>query len=180
MVLNVPEKIPYKVITGGFLNGHADAHKSALYFLHNSDRGIKDYHIYRTIIGSDDALEDVTPRRVVNIDAEIERVLFFSVSPTGKRMAVACKVNGSWGLCVGDIEHPLKYMWLFEVDFPSVEEPGFIVTSVPHWSPDGEWIAYSSDEDGDWDIYVVRPDGTDKHNITADWPSNESMPAWRY
>ncbi|MCL7413950.1 MAG: DPP IV N-terminal domain-containing protein, partial [ANME-2 cluster archaeon] len=32
----------------------------------------------------------------------------------------------------------------------------------PTWSPAGNWIAYASKEQGDFDIWVMRPDGTDK------------------
>ena len=29
----------------------------------------------------------------------------------------------------------------------------------PAWSPDGSRIAFASDRDGDWDIYVMDADG---------------------
>jgi hypothetical protein len=39
-----------------------------------------------------------------------------------------------------------------------------------HWSPDGEWIAYDFDHangGGTRDVWLVRPDGTDAHQITV-------------
>lgn len=34
------------------------------------------------------------------------------------------------------------------------------------WSPDGTRIAFTSNRDGDWDIYTINPDGTDLTNVT--------------
>jgi tricorn protease len=36
----------------------------------------------------------------------------------------------------------------------------------PAWSPDGEYIAYISDESGEDEIYVIKPDGTGKRKLT--------------
>ena len=53
------------------------------------------------------------------------------------------------------------------------------------WSPDGQWVAFQTDRDGDWEIYVVRPtcanpaqacsDGM--RNLTND-PGNDMYPNW--
>jgi len=51
------------------------------------------------------------------------------------------------------------------------------------WSADGEWIYYSSAEDGDWDVYRIHPDGSGRENLTDDWgggSSNEIYPAVRW
>jgi len=37
---------------------------------------------------------------------------------------------------------------------------------LPVWSPDGRWIAFRSDRDGTWAIYVVRPDGSGLRRVT--------------
>ena len=41
--------------------------------------------------------------------------------------------------------------------------------SQPAWSPDGNWIAYASDYDGNeqWDIFLVSPKGGDVVNLTT-------------
>jgi Tol biopolymer transport system component len=48
----------------------------------------------------------------------------------------------------------------------------------PTWSPDGGWLAFYSDRDGDWDIYVMASDGSDVVKLTGE-RSNDQVPAWR-
>lgn len=38
----------------------------------------------------------------------------------------------------------------------------------PVWSPDGRWIAYVSDESGEDEIYIIKPDGSGKTRISSD------------
>ena len=43
------------------------------------------------------------------------------------------------------------------------------INQHPTWSPDGEWVAYSSDHAhviGYFDLYLVRSDGTEWHRLT--------------
>ena len=47
----------------------------------------------------------------------------------------------------------------------------------PAWSPDGHWIAFQSHRDGNWEIYVMREDGSEQTRIT-DHPSADRMPVW--
>jgi Tol biopolymer transport system component len=49
--------------------------------------------------------------------------------------------------------------------------------SDPVWSPDGEKIAFNSDRDGDFEIYVMDSDGTDLVKIT-DNNDNDASPSW--
>ncbi len=49
--------------------------------------------------------------------------------------------------------------------------------SDPSWSPDGNKIAFSSDRDGDWEIYVMDADGSDIVQLT-DNSSTDSDPSW--
>ena len=47
----------------------------------------------------------------------------------------------------------------------------------PTWSPDGSHIAFTSNRDGDFDIYVMKSDGSDQHRLT-DMAGRDSSPAW--
>jgi TolB protein len=37
----------------------------------------------------------------------------------------------------------------------------------PVWSPDGQWIVFTSERDGSADLYRVRPDGTGLQRLTT-------------
>jgi len=45
------------------------------------------------------------------------------------------------------------------------------------WPPDGTRIAFASNRDGDWDIYTMRPDGTDVRQLTMNEDLDE-YPTW--
>lgn len=48
----------------------------------------------------------------------------------------------------------------------------------PDFSPNGAWIVFVSDENGDADLFVARVDGSDVSQIT-DAPGLQCAPAWR-
>ena len=35
------------------------------------------------------------------------------------------------------------------------------------WSPTGEWIVFASDRGGDFEVWLVRPDGSGLHKLVA-------------
>ena len=45
------------------------------------------------------------------------------------------------------------------------------------WSPDGELITFTSDREGNWDLYTMTPDGENIDRIT-DSDDNEGWPSW--
>ncbi len=47
----------------------------------------------------------------------------------------------------------------------------------PAWSPDGKHIAFTSNRDGNYEIYVMNPDGTGQRNLSKH-PGNDNYAAW--
>lgn len=47
----------------------------------------------------------------------------------------------------------------------------------PAWSPDGKQIAYMSNREGTWDIYIVGADGSGLKRLTRS-SSSDGLPAW--
>ncbi|MGB3345697.1 MAG: DUF5050 domain-containing protein [Candidatus Humimicrobiia bacterium] len=47
----------------------------------------------------------------------------------------------------------------------------------PAPSPDGKLIAYSSEVNGHWDMFIMKPDGTDKKQLTTH-PADDAYPSW--
>jgi TolB protein len=47
----------------------------------------------------------------------------------------------------------------------------------PAWSPDGSYIAFTSNREGNLDIYVMSADGSNVRNVTRH-PAVDGSPAW--
>ena len=48
----------------------------------------------------------------------------------------------------------------------------------PTWSPDAQWLAYTKNEDGNTEIYVMTATGLLPTNLTGS-PSQDLQPAWQ-
>jgi serine/threonine protein kinase len=107
-----------------------------------------------------------------------------AISPDGRTLAYLCNpVEGdhydhlcSYNLASGSevVIHAIEYI---EVDYDHDPATSDAVPASPAWSADGGWIYFASAEDGDWDIYRIRPDGSGLQNLTGAWDSQELMPA---
>ena len=49
---------------------------------------------------------------------------------------------------------------------------------APSRSPDAEWIAYTSNRDGNWEIYVARTDGSEQRRVTHNQIATDTDPIW--
>jgi Tol biopolymer transport system component len=50
---------------------------------------------------------------------------------------------------------------------------------TPAWSADGRWIALQRRVDGNTDIYVMRPDGSELRRVTES-PALDEAPTWAH
>jgi Tol biopolymer transport system component len=49
---------------------------------------------------------------------------------------------------------------------------------APSRSPNGEWMAFTSNRDGNWEIYVARTDGTMVQRVTYNTTAQDLNPVW--
>jgi len=49
--------------------------------------------------------------------------------------------------------------------------------NLPYWSPDGTRILFTRQQDGNFDIYTVKPDGADLKRMTT-FPANDAHAVW--
>lgn len=47
----------------------------------------------------------------------------------------------------------------------------------PAWSPDGDWLVFQSDRNGNYDLWMMNRDGTGLVQVTTD-PADDLLPAW--
>ena len=83
-------------------------------------------------------------------------------SPDGRQVAYDARIPGSPG--GGTFELAIENVDGSDarVVVPQTEYGG-----RPSWSPDGTWIAFLGETDGDGAIFLVHPDGTQRHQLVA-------------
>jgi len=93
------------------------------------------------------------------------------LSPDGKRLSLTVLREGNWDVWVYDLERSVSTRLTFD--------EGSDTEQI--WSPDGEYIAYSSDQNGPDNLYLKRADGSgdaerltesDKPEWATSWSSD--------
>jgi len=136
------------------------------------------YHLYWVDRESSDPVRQITA-------GFSSSNLYPDLSPDSQQVAYACLDRSRgfsvWGLCITSVEKPTPVLLkpdLHPTPFPS-ETNAFSQPITPSWSPDGEWLAYASDKDGDWDIYLLHLATNYEENLTRNWAgSDEKHPSW--
>jgi len=104
------------------------------------------------------AQDDVKPDAHIASDGSV-RLVFVAGDLNARVLHIAT-------MTVGD---PTSYRQLSDT------EPGHQWS--PEWSPDGTQIVYSSNQTGNWEIWVMNADGTNQHQITNN-PAQDEYEAW--
>ncbi|HDH96258.1 MAG TPA: hypothetical protein ENF73_00855, partial [Proteobacteria bacterium] len=131
-----------------------------------------------------DAFKEASPH--VQLSEGIAAEFDASVSPDGKHIALC-----SWkNLKKKDIRTPsdgkffkvfskpkkLPMIWIVKID--GSQRRQLIKGINPAWSPDGEWLAFASNESGDFEIYKIKADGSGLQNLTRSTESIDVEPTW--
>ncbi len=108
--------------------------------------------------------EDFVTAREKICDAS-KRIESFEISPDGKLGLFTARGN------------------IFTVPAKNGKTKTLTATSGVHernavWSPDGKWIAYISDESGEDEVYVMKPDGSEKTQLTKNSKSYRYELKW--
>ncbi|HEY8925301.1 MAG TPA: DPP IV N-terminal domain-containing protein, partial [Polyangia bacterium] len=89
-------------------------------------------------------------------------------APDGKHIVFRTTDRSGKGLRIVDLE----------TSEMRVLTEGDHTDNFPEWSPQGDWIAFTSNrEDRDYEIYVIRPDGTGLRRVTH-LPCNDAHSSW--
>jgi len=110
---------------------------------------------------------DRSGKQITTIADKIANLQFARISPQGDRVAlqIDAGVNDIWVL---DLARGVRTRLTF----------GPIANTLPVWSPDGKWIAYSSNRTGHFDLYRKPSDGSgaeellftnEQESIANDW-----------
>jgi Periplasmic component of the Tol biopolymer transport system len=91
---------------------------------------------------------------------------FPSWSPDGKSIVYRASSDSMKGLFIMDIEtRKVRTLTMNSHD------------NFPAWSPTGDLIAFTSKKDGNYDIYTIKPDGTNLKRLT-NTPGNNAHCSW--
>ena len=111
------------------------------------------------------ALIPVSGGAVLELPAAGEHVGFPSWSPDATKVVYA------------NFERAQRGLRIFDLKTQRVTQLTTGPDTFPAWSPHGDRIAFTSNRDGDYEIYTVRPGGGGLARLTSS-PGNDAHPAW--
>ena len=116
-------------------------------------------------------------RRLTNT-GDISRDGNLAWSPDSKAIAISADRDGNVEIYVMNVTEALEGFDISnQVRLTSTTNDSGIKNFVSSWSPDGSRIAFSSNRDGNSEIYVMDSDGNNVVRLT-DNPASDKEPAW--
>lgn len=96
-------------------------------------------------------------------------------SPDGTKIAFVSNRNGPFALFTMNADGSnIKYL----ATLTNIETLDIIEALSISWSPDGAKIAFTSDRQGNFDLFTINVDGTNLSNITNSANTLEALPSW--
>ncbi|HEY5640801.1 MAG TPA: GEVED domain-containing protein [Dehalococcoidia bacterium] len=114
-----------------------------------------------------------SPKIILPADAAGVHMRGLAVSPDASKIAWYRSTDSESQVWIGDFD-----------PFTQTVSNHTKLTNVgnnydPTWSPDGGQLAFFSDRDGNFEIYVMNADGSDQTNITNTPGTDETEPSWQ-
>jgi Tol biopolymer transport system component len=108
---------------------------------------------------------------------------FDSWSPDGKSMLVESNRTGDYDIYRYDLNGSGLQLQLSLAQPAKIVSDDSAVEGAAIWSPDGKQIAFSSNRDGDFEVYVMNADGGPQRQVThnsvddivLDWQSSHDL-----
>jgi Tol biopolymer transport system component len=185
---------------GKWIDNAPSIYKNDVYFA--SNRNSKEFDIWRVKIGGGSGITKITNSPYSqdmepSVD-ETGSLISYSSLPIGAKNYQIWTINSDGTLpsqlkkgkpnsiCSNRIAFVRKnkkgksQIWLINTD--GAEETLLstninVNESEPSFSPDCEWIVYTSDESGNKDIWMMRADGSQRTQLTTN-PSTDIHPTW--
>lgn len=99
-------------------------------------------------------------------------------SPNGKFIAFASSGGGESKICIMKADGSDRVCLIVSTNTPNTDSSSLYVNNLsPSWLPDSNYIVFSSNRDGDYDLYIVGADGIGPIQLTND-PGDETYPVW--
>ena len=108
-------------------------------------------------------LWNLTTQTLTVLRTELRYMGWPKFSPSGKKVVFEALEKNSI----------IYNIWSLDIDGTGLIKITTDGGEYPCWSPDGQWILYSKKSEGQYDLWVIHPDGSDAEPLTNTKDANE-------